>query len=150
MCKTHKGIFCCKHQVVDNTKQCQKPHQCKNALKVQYNIAEKCSRCKYGENDVERDKAAMKKRRVVFMSHQHFETEDGPRECEIEVVPCTGGMSTNLGLTKKKEKRAQEAERAPNKASSSTGPTGRPSRGGSSSRGSSANEAQDNGNCALT
>ncbi|KAK6347423.1 hypothetical protein TWF718_005264 [Orbilia javanica] len=109
MCKTHSGKFICGHKVVDIRNGCPTPQKCKNFLKKEYTIQEACTRCAQGTKDTERDKLVMKKRRTVTASHERIETTDGPRECEIEVVPCTSGMEINFGLNKEQKKAKSES-----------------------------------------
>ncbi|EGX46128.1 hypothetical protein AOL_s00110g292 [Orbilia oligospora ATCC 24927] len=143
MCKTHSGKFLCGHKVVDVRTGCPTPRKCKTFLKKQYTIPEKCTNCKHGTKDVERDMLAMKKRRTVIMSHEKVETVDGPRECEIEVVPCTGGMEINYGLNdNKKKKKKKESDGSSGSGGSSGKFSSMGSLGGTSSEGSLGKEPQ--------
>ncbi|KAF3228461.1 hypothetical protein TWF106_007494 [Orbilia oligospora] len=136
MCKTHSGKFLCGHKVVDVRNGCLTPRKCKTFLKKQYTIPEKCTTCKHGTKDVERDMLVMKKRRTVVMSHEKVETVDGPRECEIEVVPCTGGMKTNYGLNENKKKKKKESDGSSGSGGSSGKFSSMGSLGGTSFEGS--------------
>ncbi|KAK6495055.1 hypothetical protein TWF481_003082 [Arthrobotrys musiformis] len=100
----------------------------------------------------------MRKFRKVFMSHEKVETEDGPRECEIEVVSCTGGREVNLGLHKNKKKKtagqeSQKGTSVQSSSGSSTNGTGKWSSGGSlggtSSEGSPGKRSPTLGKCEI-
>ncbi|KAK6498234.1 hypothetical protein TWF506_004473 [Arthrobotrys conoides] len=149
MCKTHIGKFLCGHKVVDVRNGCPTPKKCKIFLKKQYNIPEKCTKCKHGAKDAERDTSVMRKRSTVVMSHEKVETADGPRECEIEVVPCTRGMDINYGLNKNKKGKKKAADDSSGSGESSKKVSSLWSLGGTSSEGSPGSKEPPKDKCEI-